>query len=309
MKYNFEDTGSLKLIGNTPLIKLQKIVPKNGVEIWLKVEAGNPTGSYKDRMALCVLVQAMKEGKVRKGDTVVEYTGGSTGSSLAFVSAALGLKFIAVFSDAFSDSKKKTMEAYGAKVLIEESFGKGITPELISRMKLKALELASEPNMFYADQFGSHNVLKGYVPMGNEISADLKSPDVFCAAVGTGGAIMGTWDGLNKENSKLIAFEPKQSPFLTTGEGGAHKVEGIGVGFEPPFFDRSLVSEIRCIDQEAAFLMCRKLAREEGIFCGGSTGLNVLGALEVAEDLIPGSRVVTLACDSGLKYLGGHIFP
>ena len=297
------------MIGNTPLIKLRKITPKNDVEIWLKVEAGNPTGSYKDRMALCVLTEAIKAGKIRQGDTIVEYTGGSTGSSLAFVSAALGLKFVAVFSDAFSESKKKTMEAYGAKVLVEKSFGKGITPALINRMKLKALKLASEPSFFYADQFGSENVLKGYIPMGNEISADLDSIDVFCAAVGTGGAVMGAWEGLNKENSKLIVFEPKQSPFLTTGQGGAHKVEGIGVGFEPPFLDRSLVSEIKCIDQEAAFLMCRKLAREEGIFCGGSTGLNVLGALEVAEDLRPGSRVVTLACDSGLKYLGGHIFP
>ncbi len=300
--------GSLNLIGNTPLIKLQNIKVPNNVEIWIKYEAGNPTGSYKDRMALSVLSEAMKNGKVKLGDQVIEYTGGSTGSSLAFVSTSLGLNFTAVFSDAFSSSKKQTMEAFGAKVIVEKSYGKGITPELLSRMKTKAYELSQKPNTFYADQFGSINVLKGYIPMGKEIKNKLGNIDVFCASVGTGGAIMGTWNGLNSHNSKLVAFEPLQSPYLTSGKGGPHLVEGIGVGFEPPFLNRELISDIKCIDQVDAFKMCRRLAKEEGLFCGGSTGMNVFGALEVAKDLKYGSKVVTLACDNGLKYLNSNIY-
>jgi len=302
------EIGSLELIGNTPLIKLRKIIPDNGVEIWLKVEIGNPTGSYKDRVALSVLGNAVETGQVKKGGTVIEYTGGSTGSSLAFVSAALGLKFTAVFSDAFSLIKKQTMEAFGANVIVIKSNGKGITPELINEMKLKAYELANEPNVFYADQFGSNHVVKGYFPMGREISLKLDEITVFCAAVGTGGALMGTWEGLQDRNTSLVAFEPRQSPFLTTGKGGSHNVEGIGVGFEPPFLNRSLLSDIRSVDQEDAFAMCRKLASIEGIFCGASTGLNVVGALEIAKGLKSGSKIVTLACDNGIKYLGSHVY-
>ena len=200
------------------------------------------------------------------------------------------------------------MEAFGAKVIVIKSNGSGITPVLINEMKLKAYELAKQPNTFYADQFGSNHVVKAYIPMGTEISNTIDNIDVFCAAVGTGGALMGTWEGLKKNRSSLIAFEPQQSPYLTTGKGGSHKVEGIGVGFEPPFLDRSLLSDVLCVDENAAFAMCKKLAAVEGIFCGASTGLNVLGALEVAKSLSTGSKIVTLACDSGLKYLGGHVY-
>ena len=302
------DQGSLKLIGNTPLVRLQNIKTPNDVEIWLKYEAGNPTGSYKDRMALSVLTTAINNGVIKKGDRIIEYTGGSTGSSLAFVSASLGLNFTAIFSDAFSDSKRQTMEAFGANVIIVESEGKGITPELIQKMKEQAYILSEEKNSFYVDQFGSKNVLKGYLPMGNEIKRELEGIDVFCASVGTGGAIMGTWQGLDNTDIKLVAFEPIQSPFLSTGKGGPHKVEGIGVGFEPPFLDRNALTEIRCIDQEDAFKMCRTLSKEEGLFCGGSTGMNVCGALEIAKSLKKGSKIVTLACDNGLKYLNSHIY-
>ena len=302
---------TLDLIGDTPILKLQKIVPENAAEVWLKYEAVNPTGSYKDRMAKSVLVNALKRGDVSQGDKVVEYTGGSTGSALAFVSAALGLKFCAVFSDAFSKSKQQTMEAFGADVIVEKSFGKGITPELIQRMKKRASELSQAENSFYADQFGSPDVTKGYEPMGNEITKQLGGKiDILCASVGTGGAIMGAWNGLRKAVPKieLVAFEPLQSPLLTTGKGGAHQVEGIGVGFEPPFLDQSVLTEIRAIDQELGFAMCRRLAHEEGVFCGASTGLNVVGAIELAKEIGPGKRVVTFACDSGLKYLGGHVY-
>ena len=301
----------LDLIGNTPIIKLENVVPSGVAEVWLKFEAGNPTGSYKDRMAMSILRRAMERNDLAPGDTVVEYTGGSTGSSLAFVSAALGLKFIAVFSDAFSKSKQQTMEAFGAKVIVEESHGKGITPELIKRMKSRASEICETSDAYYADQFGSADVPLGFQPMGQEIASALdREIDMFCASVGTGGALMGAWQGLIRAETaaEVVAFEPAQSPFLTTGRGGAHKVEGVGVGFEPPFLDRTVLSDIRTIDQDLGFAMCRRLAKEEGIFCGASTGLNVVGAIEMAKEMDSNQRVVTLACDSGLKYLGSHIY-
>jgi cysteine synthase len=315
---NQEKTGTAMLaqdalaaIGNTPLVRLNAFEPAGGAEIWLKLEAGNPTGSYKDRMAASVLCRALQGGSLRRGDRVVEYTGGSTGTALAFVCAVLGLRFTAVFSDAFSDSKRQAMEAFGAEVLIERSDGGTITPELISRMKARAYALAREPGSFYADQFGSPDVRRGYEPMGEEIASDLDGHvDVLVASVGTGAALMGAADGLRNRGiePRLIALEPLQSPFLTTGTGGPHKVEGIGVGFEPPFLDRSRLDGIRAIDQTRAFEMCRRLACEVGIFTGGSTGLNVEAAIGIAAEMAPGMRVVTLGCDNGAKYLGGHIF-
>lgn len=302
---------ALDAVGRTPLVRLRKFEPDQGAEIWLKLEGGNPTGSYKDRMAVSVLCRALERGDVRPGDRVVEYTGGSTGTALAFVSAVLGLKFTAVFSDAFSESKRLAMEAFGADVLVEKSGGGGITPELIARMKARAYGLAKEPGSFYADQFGSPDVRRGYEPMGREIVEDLNGHvDVLVAAVGTGAALMGAADGLKAAGAKpaVIALEPLQSPLLTSGKGGSHRVEGIGVGFVPPFLDRSQIKDVRAIDQERAFETCRKLASEAGIFGGGSTGLNVVAAIELARELGPGKRVVTLGCDNGAKYLGGHIY-
>jgi len=302
---------SLIGIGNTPLVKLNNIVPENSAEVWIKLEGVNPTGSYKDRVAISVLNKAMERGDISRGDTVVEYTGGSTGTSLAYVSAVLGLTFVAVFSDAFSKSKQQSMEAFGAKVIVEKSENGTITPDLIKRMRDKAYELAKTPGTYYVDQFGSPDVRAGYKPMGIEIANEIDGPiDVFCAAIGTGGALMGAYDGLIDSNldPDLIALEPLQSPLLTTGKGGPHKVEGIGVGFEPPFLDKNKLREIRAIDQEDAFEMCRLLARKEGIWGGGSTGLNVAAAIKIAKEIGPGKRVITLNCDNGVKYLGSHIY-
>jgi len=203
------------------------------------------------------------------------------------------------------------MEAFGAKVIVEKSENGTITPDLIKRMRDKAYELAKTPGTYYVDQFGSPDVRVGYKPMGIEIAKEIDGPiDVFCAAVGTGGALMGTYDGLIDSNlyPDLIALEPLQSPLLTTGKGGPHKVEGIGVGFEPPFLDKNKLREIRAIDQEDAFEMCRLLAQKEGILGGGSTGLNVAAAIKIAEEIGPGKRVITLNCDNGVKYLGSHIY-
>jgi cysteine synthase A len=277
----------LAAIGNTPLVRLGKLVPEGAAEVWVKLEGGNPTGSYKDRMAISVL------------------------SALAFVSGIMDLKFIAVFSEAFSRSKHRAMEAFGAEVLVEKSVGGNITHELAERMKQRALTLAEQPSHYYADQFGSPDVRSGYVPMGQEITQSLDGDfDVFCAAVGTGAAMMGTLNGMQAcgVKPKVIALEPEQSPLLTTGTSGAHNVEGIAVFPEPPFLDRSVLSDVRTVDQDEGFAMCRRLAREEGIFGGGSTGLNVCAAIEIAVELGSGNRVVTLGCDNGVKYLGGHIY-
>lgn len=203
------------------------------------------------------------------------------------------------------------MEAFGAKVLVEKSTDGTISPDLIQRMKSRAYSLASEPGCFYVDQFGSPDVRKGYEPMGLEIATDLaEHVDVLISAVGTGGALLGTMDGLEKAGvlPKVIALEPLQSPLLTTGKGGPHKIEGIGVGFEPPFLDRARVSDIRAIYQVEAFSMCRRLASETGIFCGASTGLNIAGAIDLARELDPSCRIVTLGCDNGTKYLAGDIY-
>ncbi|HIJ12593.1 MAG TPA: cysteine synthase family protein [Halobacteriales archaeon] len=301
----------LNVIGNTPIIKLNKIVPVDAAEVWVKLEGLNPTGSYKDRLAMSILQNALERGDVQTGQRVVEYTGGSTGTSLAFVSAILGLEFTAVFSNAFAKAKQQSMEAFGAEVVVINSPGGKITPELIQKMKNKAYELAEQPNTFYADQFNSPDIKNGYESLGVEIASQLENKaDVLCAAVGTGGALMGTYSGMVSSgmDPKLIALEPLQSPLLTTGEGGAHRVEGIGLGFEPPFLDKEKVDEMRAIDEEDAFEMCRLLAKEEGILGGGSTGLNVCAAIEIAKEIGPGKRVVTLNCDNGLKYLGGYIY-
>ena len=262
-------------------------------------------------MAVAVLGRAIERGEVKPGDRVVEYTGGSTGTALAFVAARLGLSFVAVSSDAFAAAKLRSMRAYGAEVIIETSEDGAITPELIGRMKGRAQELVSKEGCFYANQFGSPDVLVGYEPMGAEIAEQTGGAvDLICAGVGTGGALMGAVNGLVSKGVRpdVIALEPAQSPLLTTGVGGPHRVEGIGVGFEPPFLDRTRCAEIRTVDEGFAMEMCRRLAFEEGLLCGVSTGLNVCAAIELAAELGRGSSVVTLACDSGLKYLDSGLF-
>jgi len=302
----------LQAIGNTPLVKLNTLVPDGAAEVWVKLEGGNPTGSYKDRMAISVLRTAMEQGDVKPGERVVEYTGGSTGTALAFVSAVMGLNFTAIFSDAFSKSKQAAMEAFGATVLIEPSVDGKISHELAERMKQRALALAAQPRHFYADQFGAPAVRHGYASLGREIAAAMPDGfDVFCAAVGTGAMLMGTLDGLHDsgQHPDVVAVEPEESQLLTTGVSGAHKVEGIAVFPAPPFLDRTVLKSIHVVAQDRAFEMCRQLARREGIFGGGSTGINVCAAIDQAIALGKGHRVVTVACDNGVKYLGGHIYP
>jgi cysteine synthase len=271
---------ALGAIGNTPLVRLKALEPANGAEIWIKLEGGNPTGSYKDRMAASVLGGAFARGDLRRGDRVVEYTGGSTGTALAFVSAVLGLRFTAVFSDAFSDSKRQAMEAFGADVIVEPSEDGAITPELIQRMKARAYALAEEPGSYYADQFGSPDVRAGYEPMGVEIARDLDGGlDVLVAAVGTGAALMGTVDGLAREGvePRVVALEPLQSPLLTTGAGGPHRVDDL-----PPEnraianWNLPLLNGRRRKDHEA-----QAIQRREDHWCAEGTGGRVEGGRDL----------------------------
>lgn len=302
---------TLQTIGNTPVVRLQKVVPPGSAEVLVKLEYFNPTGSYKDRMALSMIEEAEARGALRPGMTVVEYTGGSTGSSLAFVCAVKGYPFKVVSSDAFAREKLQTMRAFGAELIIVPSHGGQITPDLIPRMMEEARKLAQSGDTYWTNQLHNTDTLKGYEQIGLELLEQVDKPiHTFCAAVGTAGMLVGVARALRGANSRarIIALEPATSAIISTGKAGAHHVEGIGIGFMPPLLDKTYYDEARGIDEGEARHMARRLAKEEGIFAGVSTGLNVIGALQVAQELGAGYTVVTVAVDTGLKYLAGDLY-
>jgi cysteine synthase len=300
----------LQAIGRTPVTRLNKIVPPGSADVFVKLEYVNPTGSYKDRMALAMIEGAEARGALKPSMRVVEFTGGSTGSSLAMVCAAKGYDFSPLSSDAFAREKIQTMEAFGAKVEIVPSDGGKVTPALFDRFKARIAVLKDQPGTFWTDQFNNTDALKGYSQIGVELLEQLGSIDAFCGGVGTGGMLVGVSRALKAGGCKarIVALEPKGSPVLTTGRGGAHRVEGIAAGFVPPHLKPGDYDEARAIDEEEAREMALKLAREEGIFAGISSGLNVLAALQLARELGPGKRVATVAVDTGLKYLAGDLY-
>lgn len=301
----------LQAIGNTPLVRLQKVVPPRSAEVLVKLEYFNPTGSYKDRMALAMIEGAEARGELRPGMTVVEYTGGSTGSSLAFVCAVKGYAFKVVSSDAFAREKLQTMRAFGADLVIVPSQGGVVTPDLIPRMIEAARELAAEDGTYWTDQLHNADIITGHERLGRELLAQVTRPiAAFCGSVGTAGMLMGVARALQRANSqaRIVALEPASSAIISTGKAGNHHVEGIGIGFVPPLLDISFYDEARGIDEGEARHMARRLAKEEGIFTGVSSGLNVVGALHLAQELGPGHIVVTVAVDTGLKYLDGDLY-
>ncbi len=303
-------SGMTEVVGGTPVVRLNKVVPEGAADVYVKLEWYNPTGSYKDRMALAMIEEAERRGDLRPGMTVVEYTGGSTGSSLAFVCAVKGYRFRVVSSDAFAMEKLRTMTAFGAELTIVPSEGGKITPDLIPRMVEKATEYASEPDTYFTNQLHNADSIAGYRTVGEELVEQLDRIDVFCAAVGTAGLAMGVSSALADAGSgaRVVVFEPASTPLLTTGEAGAHRVEGIGVGFVPPLLDRALFSEAMAIEETEARVMARRLASEEGLLAGTSSGLNVTGAIAIAAELGTGHVVATVAVDTGLKYLGGDLY-
>ncbi|KAI1339181.1 tryptophan synthase beta subunit-like PLP-dependent enzyme [Xylariaceae sp. FL0016] len=301
----------LDVIGNTPCVQLRNVVPEGCAAVYLKLESMNPTGSYKDRMARAIIEQAESRGDLRPGMTVIEATGGSTGSSLAFVCTLKGYDFTAVCSDAFSTEKLRTMAAFGAKLDMVESVNRTITPDLFPRIKERARTLALGPGFFPAEQFTNVDSFVGYEVLGKELLQQLPAGiDGFCAAVGGAGMLMGVAKVLKTQSEpcEVIVLEPASSPLLTTGTGGTHGVDGISGGFVPPLLDKTFYDEIQTVPEEEARAMCRRLAREEGLLVGTSTGLNVVAAINLAKKLGSEKTVVTVACDTGLKYMTSTLF-
>ena len=303
---------ALEAIGNTPIVKLNKVVPDHAADVWVKLEGGNPTGSYKDRMALAIIEGAEIRGDLKPGMTVVEYTGGSTGSGLAFVCAVKGYKFHVVSSDAFAKEKLDTMRAFGAKLEVIHSPSGKINSNLINQMIDRAKELATKDDYFFSDQLNNADIIIGFEKMGREILEQIDgSIDAFTCSVGTAGAFMGVSNILldSDKDIKIVALEPASAPYYSKNQSdGDHHVEGIGLGFELPLLDKNNYHEARGIDESEAREMAKLLASEEGIFGGTSSGLNVVGAIQLAEELGKGKTVVTIAVDTGLKYLTGNLF-
>lgn len=304
-------TSAIMAVGDTPVVRLGKVVPADCADVYLKLEWFNPTGSYKDRMALSMIEEAERRGSLRPGMTVVEYTGGSTGSSLAFVCAAKGYRFEVVSSDAFSEEKLKTMRAFGAHLTLVPSKGGRITPDLVHRMMAEAERLAAGPDTYFTNQLHNADSLVGYRRVGEELLEQVPGPvDLFCASVGTAGLLMGVAGAFRDAGAgtRMVALEPASSAVISTGEAGDHHVEGIGVGFVPPLLDPDLYDEARGIEEEEGREMARRLAREEGVLAGTSSGLNVAGAIRLGRELGPGHTVATVAVDTGLKYLAGDLY-
>ena len=298
-------------IGKTPLLRLHKLVPSGCGQVFVKLESQNPTGSMKDRMALALISNAEHDGRLSRGMTVVEYTGGTTGASLAMVCAAKGYGMRVVSSRAFSQEKLDQIVAFGAELTLVPYDGGGITRQLILSMIEAARKLSGEPHTYWTDQLNNEDSIAGYFPLGEEIWTQTNGKvDVFIQSVGTAASLRGVVTILKYYNPRLrvIAVEPAESPVLSGGEPGAHDIEGIGIGYKPPLWDQNIIDEVIPVSTKEAKEMARQLARKEGIFVGTSSGGNVYAALKIAERLSSAANIVTLAVDSGLKYVSTDLY-
>ena len=298
-------------IGGTPLVELHRIVSPGMARVLVKVEGANPTGSMKDRMARAAVEAAEADGRLRPGGSVVEYTGGSTGTSLALVCAAKGHPLHIVTSDAFSQEKRDHQAALGARITLVESDRGQITEQLIRTMIEVARGIAAETGAWWVDQLNNHDAATGYEPLGDEIWDQTGGRvDAFVHSVGTAHSIHGVTAALRRHRADIItvAVEPAESPILSEGRTGAHEIEGIGIGFAPPMWDPADATELMTVTTHDAEEMARRLARDEALFAGASSGANVVAALRLAERLGPAATVVTLLVDSGLKYLTTAVY-
>jgi cysteine synthase A len=301
----------LSAIGNTSLVRLRKVVPPRCAGILVKLEWENPTGSLKDRVAQALISRAEADGRLRPGDTVVEYTGGSTGTSLALICAAKGYRLKIVSSDAFSKEKLDHMAALGAELTLVPSEGGLTTKKLILGMIEAARALSQEPHTYWTDQLNNLDGIAGYQALAEEIWSQTKGRiDAFVHCVGTAVSSRGVATVLKRYRPgiRIIVVEPAESSVLLGGQPGPHSIEGVGIGYTPPLWDRTLVDEIVAVKTDEAREMARRIAREEALFAGTSSGANVVAAIQVAERLGPDATVVTLMADSGLKYLSTDVY-
>jgi len=301
----------LDAIGHTPLVALRRVVPAGCAEIVVKLEGLNPTGSMKDRMAQAMIAGAERDGRLKPGDTIVEYTGGSTGAALALVAAAKGYRLKIVTSDAFSEEKLTQMAAFGAELTLVPSEGGRITRRLIADMIAAAKEIATAPNTYWTDQLNNRDSIAGYNAMGEEIWRQSEGKvDAFIQSIGTTASLRAVADVLRRHRPavRIVAVEPAESAVLSGGAPGAHKIEGIGIGYPPPMWAPDLVDEIIPVSTAEAEAMARRLAAEEGLFAGTSSGGNVVAAIRLGQRLGPKARIATLLVDSGLKYLSTEVF-
>lgn len=302
--------GALGGIGRTPLVRLTTLPGPADAEVWVKLEAANPTGSYKDRMALAMIEAAERRGTLQPGQAVVEYTGGSTGSSLAFVCAVKGYPLRIVTSNAFAAEKLRTMAAFGATLEIIDS-PTGIHPGLIPAMRERAQEIVDTEGAFATDQFNNRDALDGYRVIGEEILEQLADPiDAACMYVGVGGCFVGTTGALRTRWPEMlrVIVEPAESAVIAGGAPGTHRIEGGGVGFVPPNITPDTYDRTEAVSTAEAFESARRAAMVEGVWTGPSGGANILTALRLARELGEGHRVVTIQPDSGMKYLSGDLY-
>lgn len=297
----------LETIGDTPLVELTALAPTDGASVFVKLEGSNPTGSMKDRMALAMIDAAEREGLLVAGQRVVENTAGSTGSSLAMVCSVKGYPFTAVSADCFADEKLRTMRSLGAELVVLETPAGAVYPGIVDDSRALVYEIQEDTGAYYTDQIDNPNQLAGYEAMGREILRDCPEITDFVMSVGTGGCAMGTATELDCQGAKVVVtlVEPAESPVLTAGRVGSHDIEGVAVINPPPLLEGSRYDDVRTVPEREAERFTRRLAVEEGIFAGPSSGLNVAAAIAVAADRPPDAAVVTVAVDTGLKYLHG----
>jgi len=301
----------LHAIGNTSLVQLNKVVPPGCAKIFVKLEWENPTGSMKDRAAQAMIQRAEEDGRLKPGYTIVEYTGGSTGISLALICVAKGYKLHIITSDAFSQDKLNQMKAFGAELTMIPSEGGLTTKKLILDMIEAAKEISKQPNTYWTNQLYNKDSITGYYSLAEEIWKQTNGKvDAFVQCAGTAASSRGVATILKHHNSKikLVVVEPGESAVLSGGQPGPHKIEGVGIGYTPPLWQSDLVDEIIPVKTEDAKEMTRRLAKEEGLFAGTSSGANVVAAIKTAQQLGPESTVVTLMVDSGMKYLSTDVY-
>lgn len=302
--------GALSAIGDSPMIDLPTLSPSDGAAISIKWEGANPTGSLKDRMALAMIEAARERGDLEPGEPVVEFTGGSTGSSLAFVCAALDHPFSVVTADCVAEEKIASMRALGARVEVVETPNGAPYDGLFDDLRAAAERIADGTGAYFTNQFENPDQLGGYAALGREILADRPDVDEFVMTVGTGGCAMGTARALRAADAdvRVSVVEPAESPVLTDGTTGEHSVQGTAIVGSPPLVDPALYHRVHTIPNREGIDCVREIATEEGLLVGTSTGMNVAAARRIAAERDPDERVVTIACDTGLKYLSEGLY-